>query len=123
MAESANEKLGLPRGTMQKVMVAIDVDGTLRNNKTDEFIPNERIRTLLIILSSFKNVHIHVWSGSGELYARQAATALAVTKYVKSYSGKAEHLELRKKWDGRMVIIDDIQNTMLGDVNLIVCEK
>ena len=78
---------------MKKLLIAFDVDGTLRNNQEDktakeiEPLANERIRQLLIILSSFHNIEIMVWSGVGELYARQMARTLHVDKYVDSYAG------------------------------------
>ena len=44
---------------MKRVSIAFDIDGTLRNNKDKNIVANERIRTLLIILSSFKNIDIY----------------------------------------------------------------
>lgn len=113
-----NDKLGLPSDKMKKVVVAFDVDGTLRNNQGDAISANERIRTLLIILSSFKNVRIVVWSGSGELYARQVARAIHVEPYVDIYASKTEHEEINAD-----IAIDDIQDTAIGKLNLIVREK
>lgn len=55
---------------MKQITIAFDCDGTLLNNTKQDMVANERIRTLLVILSSFKNVRIIVWSGGGELYAR-----------------------------------------------------
>ena len=49
---------------MKKITIAFDVDGTLRDNTAgDRPIANERIRTLLVSLASFKNTKIIVWSG------------------------------------------------------------
>lgn len=31
---SANEKLGLPRAQMRQIIIAFDIDGTLRSNRT-----------------------------------------------------------------------------------------
>ena len=113
---------------MKKITIAFDVDGTLRNNTDDSAVANERIRTLLIILASFKNTKIIVWSGGGELYARQMAGALGISKYVDAYASKNF---IRK--DGIKPIfkpditpdiaIDDIHDCVLGKINLIVQEK
>lgn len=113
-----NKELGLPYGKMKKITIAFDIDGTLRNNTNDEVIANERIRQLLIILSSFKNTKIIVWSGSGELYARQVAKVIHVDQYVHEYASKTAHKEIKPD-----IAIDDIQDTMIGKINLIVREK
>lgn len=115
---------------MKKVTIAFDVDGTLRANTIeDKVVANERIRSLLITLASMKNTRIVVWSGGGELYARQMGAALCVDKYVDRYAGKVLTNE-----DGNGVLeshpdikpdiaFDDIQDCVLGAVNLIVREK
>lgn len=117
---------------MQKITVAFDVDGTLIKNekgKGDSPVPNERIRSLLIALSSFKNVKIIVWSGGGEIYARMVASQIGIREYVDGYASKnhlgtddeGKHLfspELRPD-----IAIDDIQDCELGILNLIVREK
>lgn len=115
-----NKKLGLPSDKMKKVIVAFDIDGTLRNNDAEGTPPqaNERIRTLLITLASFKNIKIVVWSGSGELYARQIGQAFNIDKYVDQYASKTEWETLRPD-----IAIDDIQDTAIGIINLIVKEK
>ena len=96
-------------------------------------VANERIRTLLVILSSFKNVRIIVWSGGGELYARQVARALAIDKYVDDYAGKnpqrtvgVTETATRHVFKPDIepdIAIDDIQDCDLGKLNLIVREK
>ena len=74
---------------MKKITIAFDVDGTLRDNTAgDRPIANERIRTLLVSLASFKNTKIIVWSGGGELYCRQIAAAFGIEKYVDGYADK-----------------------------------
>ena len=115
---------------MKKVLIAFDIDGTIRKNTIeDKVVPNERIRTLLITLASMKNTNILVWSGGGELYARQMVKALAIEKYVDIITSK----ELTKEDDNGVreshsvykpdIAIDDIQDCTLGNVNLIVREK
>lgn len=121
---------------MKKITIAFDVDGTLVNNgalSEDQIVANERIRTLLIILAGMKNTRIIVWSGGGVLWARQAASALGITKYVDEYADK-QYIKCKKcnnpcnhhtfgttlKPD---IAIDDIQTCELGALNLIVREK
>lgn len=115
---------------MKKILIAFDIDGTLRNNEIEStIVANERIRTLLIILSSFKNIKIMVWSGGGELYARQCAAAMGIEKYVDRYGDKmfggykedgSPVFHTQEKVD---IAIDDIHECTLGDINLIVNEK
>lgn len=119
---------------MKKIVIAFDIDGTLIRNDSGndmdggEPIANERIRTLLISLASFKNTEIVVWSGGGELYARQVASSLGIKKYVDKYCAK----NLVGKENGKHIFkpdikpdiaIDDIQDCVLGEINLIVKEK
>lgn len=127
---------------MKKVLVAFDVDGTLRKNTiADRFIPNERVCRQLIDHAHAKNTVIMVWSGGGELYARQAAAALGLDSYVDRYADKkvvsCESLGHKssfvggdcKEWhfayDGQQpdIAYDDIQSFSLGKVNIIVREK
>lgn len=117
---------------MKKITIAFDVDGTLigtEPGKGGEPIINERIRNLLIILSSFKNTKIVVWSGGGEIYARMIAARIGIREYVDGYATKNHK---GKDKGGRHVFapdfvpdiaIDDIQDCELGKLNLIVREK
>lgn len=115
---------------MKKIVIAFDVDGTLITtaSKDSKPVANERIRSLLVTLASFKNTRIVVWSGGGELYARQVCSAIGIDKYVSAYADK-KHLGVV---EGKHVFspdirpdiaIDDIQDCELGIVNLIVREK
>ncbi len=121
---------------MKQVLIAFDIDGTLRDNTVDQTIApvaNERIRSLLIALASFKNVDILVWSGGGELYARQVAAAFGLEKYVDQYADKKIRHSLDEKGERQVfdfhpdikpdIAIDDIQDCELGLINLIVREK
>ncbi|MEV3901203.1 MULTISPECIES: hypothetical protein [unclassified Mycobacterium] len=115
---------------MKTVTIAFDIDGTLRDNTiADGFVANERIRTLLITLASMRNTRILLWSGGGEAYARRAAEALGIEKYVDDYGDKGYggydadgrpifHTDLRPD-----IAIDDIHECELGTLNLIVDEK
>lgn len=118
---------------MKQVVIAFDCDGTLLNNTESKMIANERIRSLLITLSSFKNVTIVVWSGGGELYARQVASSIGISKYVDAYYSKNPDRIVGKTETATKLVfspeitpdiaIDDIQDCDLGLVNLIVREK
>lgn len=115
-----NQELGLPFGKMQTITIAFDVDGTLRRNDTTDMrvLANEDIRTLLRILRKFKNTRIVVWSGSGELYARQVANELHISHWVHQFASKTDHAVINAD-----IAIDDIQDTAIGAINLIVREK
>ncbi|AKS35378.1 hypothetical protein AFA91_29620 [Mycolicibacterium goodii] len=115
---------------LRTITIAFDIDGTLRNNTiTDAYVANERIRTLLITLASMKNTKIIVWSGGGEGYARRAADAMGIVKYVDEYADKGYggydadgrpifHTELRPD-----IAFDDIEECDLASINLIVDEE
>jgi phosphoserine phosphatase len=115
---------------MKKITIAFDVDGTLISNLSNGVEANERIRTLLIALSSFKNTKIVVWSGGGELYARQAVREMGLHRYVDAYYDKhqitAKDSAKRHNFKPDItpdIAIDDIQDCTLGRINLIVREK
>lgn len=124
---------------MKRITIAFDVDGTLiRNDGSGDMdggvpIANERIRSLLIALSSFKNVNVVVWSGGGELYARQVCASLGIDSYVNGYYSKNLVDTTVNATGARVhtfspdikpdIAIDDIQSCELGILNLIVKEK
>lgn len=120
-----NKELGLPysENGMEKVLVAFDVDGTLIGE-------GDRVHAnMLQILASFlmqkwKNVDVIVWSGGGADYARTM-----IERYGGDYFrgrniwySKLEYQKLRQKYD-KIIAFDDIQDTRLGDANLIVRNK
>lgn len=117
---------------MQQITIAFDCDGTLVTTdsaKTKKIVANERIRSLLVALASFKNTKIIVWSGGGEAWARQVGASLAIDKYVHMYASKNY---LGKDDNGKHlfspeivpdIAFDDIQSCELGVLNLIVREK
>lgn len=118
---------------MKKITIAFDCDGTLLNNTKQQMIANERVRAGLIWLASMKNTRIIVWSGGGEIYARQVAAALGIASYVDGYAGKnpqrtvgVTETATRHVFKPDIVpdiAIDDIQDCDLGTLNLIVREK
>lgn len=122
---------------MKKILIAFDVDGTLRKNTIeDRIVPNERVCRQLIDLAHAKNTTIMVWSGGGELYARQCTAALGLDSYVDRYADKKviscigmghamEPGHWHFQYDGVQpdIAFDDIQSFGLGKVNIIVREK
>jgi phosphoglycolate phosphatase-like HAD superfamily hydrolase len=106
---------------MEKVAVAFDVDGTLIHDNEINF----ETRTLLawFVAQNWKNVDIIVWSGGGAQYAESKIRLIlpSVEDKVKFYS-KLEYSTIRKKYD-KIIAIDDVQDTRLGDINLIVRNK
>lgn len=112
-----NEKLGLPFGRMKKIKIAFDVDGTLRCNCTDTCQdPNEDIVELFKILSRFKNTELYVWSGGGKDYAYRFARLfdlpVSETRCLSKFGAPPMD-----------IAIDDIQDTAIAPVNLIVRMK
>lgn len=115
-----NEELGLPFGDgMEKVAFCFDVDGTLIENEATF------MQTLAILqamaFQKWKNVDIIVWSGGGKDYARTIVNRISAELDVKFYS-KLQYKEVQQKYDF-IIAVDDIQDTRLGDVNLIVRNK
>jgi len=103
---------------MKTIKIAFDVDGTLRCNHTDTCRDaNQRIVDLFKILATFKNVDLYVWSGGGARYAWGFAQKFELP--VKE-SHCLSKFDLKFKPD---IAIDDIQETALGALNLIVREK
>ena len=117
-----NEELGLPFGDgMDKVAFCFDVDGTLIDEEKEYY---STIALLGILrLQKWKNLKIIVWSGGGKQYAEQMFRDFVSndTSGI-SFHSKLEHQELRKKYD-KLIAVDDIQDTRLGDINLIVRNK
>lgn len=121
--ESANARLGLPREKMRKVVVAFDIDGTLRCNCTPTCQDrNERIVTLAEILHTFKNVKLIAWSGGGADYVRSQVRIMHLSHIFSEQNCHAK-LNYYMRHGHPDLAIDDIQDTALGVVNLIVREK
>lgn len=112
-----NKEMGLPFGKMTKIKIAFDVDGTLRSNKTETSQgPNQRIVELFTILASFKNTDLYVWSGGGAQYALRFAQLYKLPV-------KDSHCISKLGAPQMDIAIDDIQDTAIGTINLIVNEK
>ena len=114
-----NEKLGLPFGKMERVIFAFDVDGTLIEG--DEIV-HSHIVEMLKTVAKFKNVKVVVWSGGGNRYAETIARRLGLESYVWKYMSKHQHAEL-KMLGYTIIAVDDIQDTAIGNINLIVRNK
>lgn len=116
---STNEKLGLPFAKMEKVAICFDVDGTLIDNKENTNYPTAILLGNLLS-QGWKNVDFIVWSGRGEMWAREVGSRFGYMGL--KYASKHDHERLRNKY-AKIIAIDDIQDTALGDVNLIVRNK
>jgi hypothetical protein len=113
----ADYGVSLERSKMRTVTIAFDVDGTLRSNVTETTEdPNDDIVTLFRILNKFKNIELHVWSGGGAEYAR---------RFARLYGLPVKDDNCHSKFDAWRpdIAIDDIQDTNLGKINLIVRQK
>lgn len=118
---------------MKKITIAFDVDWTLIRHQREtspHFFPdeNDRITSLLKILSSFKNTKIIVWSGQWEWWAKLIIHDLWLEKYVDDYASKNH--TYWENWEHIFdpdikpdICIDDIQACELWIMNLIVREK
>ena len=120
-----NEELGLPHGEgMEKIAFCFDIDGTLIN---EHGLPNMETLVLAssLLCQKWKNVDVIFWSGGGadyaEHHAKRMLPVLAIYPKVKFYS-KTDHKILREKY-AKLIAIDDIQDTRIGDANLIVRNK
>lgn len=114
-----NKDLGLPHGDgMEKVAICFDVDGTLIDGDKEHYATLALLGVLK--MQKWKNVDIIIWSGGGAEYARTMVERAGYTGF--NYHSKLEHETLRKKYT-KIIAIDDIQDTRLGDVNLIVRNK
>lgn len=118
---------------MKKIIIAYDVDGTLIRNTQEpaerthgvphnDDVPIVHQINTLMVLSTFKNVKIVVWSGGGKQYAETWGRRLGLDKYVWRYAAKTERDDIKARCD-QLIAIDDVQACELGDINLIVREK
>lgn len=111
------EYADLPREKMKKVTIAFDVDGTLRCNCTDTCQdPNEDVVAEFLLHAKKKNTEMYVWSGGGADYAK---------RFARLFELPVKESNCISKFSGFMpdIAVDDIQDTALGRVNLIVREK
>ena len=116
-----NKDLGLPFGDgMEKIAFAFDIDGTLINGNKP--YPTTQLLLVNLMLQNWKNVDIIVWSGGGADYARtNLLRHVPEAEELKFYS-KLDFKMLKQKY-AKIIAIDDVQDTRLGDINLIVRNK
>jgi hypothetical protein len=106
---------------MKKIIIAFDIDGTLRCNCTETCRDtNERIVQLAIILNRMKNTTLVAWSGGGKQYAQAFVDS---DERLRGIFGQKCFSKLEAKVLNPDIAIDDIQECTLGKVNLIVREK
>jgi phosphoserine phosphatase len=114
-----NKDLGLPFGKMEKVIFAFDVDGTLIDDKDKAYYD---IVNMVKTVARFKNVKVVIWSGGGKDYAEMNMRRLQLEDHVWKCLSKLQHEELRAL-GYHIIAVDDIQDTAIGDTNLIVRNK
>jgi len=117
---NGNEKLGLSGTKMRTITIAVDIDGTLRCNCSETCRDtNDDVVELCRLLKKMKNTKLVAWSGGGSSYAQ-------------SFVDSDERLQaiFGRKCYGKIgaafkpdIAIDDVQDTALGVINLIVREK
>lgn len=112
-----NKELGLPFDKMKTIRIAFDVDGTLRCNCTDSCEdPNVRQIEGFNFLAHMKNTEMYVWSGGGAEYAARFALKYNLPVRAANCISKIGAPQMD-------IAIDDIQDTAIGGINLIVREK
>lgn len=117
---NGNEKLGLPRTKMREIVIAFDIDGTLRCNCTETCRDtNENIVELARILKTFKNTRLVAWSGGGGDYTQHFIDS---DPRLQAIFGRRCYGKVLAGFKPD-IAIDDIQDTALGVMNLIVREK
>lgn len=108
---------------MEREVFAIDIDGTLRCNCTPTCRDGNRriVDLVFVLLESFKNVRVMIWSGGGTEYARQFGEKF-FSRYPERKLIYASKLDQSTwKWGRPTITVDDIQDTALGSkANLIV---
>lgn len=115
-----NEKLGIPRTPMAKILIAVDIDGTLRCNCTDTCRDvNEDVVELVRLLKKMKNTKLVAWSGGGSDYCQ---SFINTDSRLQAIFGNKCYSKIGAPFIPD-IAIDDIQDTALGVINLIVKEK
>lgn len=119
-----------PEAKMEKVLIAFDVDGTVRSNAEErhrtEVEANPSVLDTLKWLAKCKNTEIHLWSNRGAGYCQEMRQALDLQKYIKE-----SHCH-QKTWKAGQygvstfipdIAFDDQQRFDGGILNVIVREK
>lgn len=111
----------LARGPMKKVLIAFDIDGTLRCNCTSTCRDvNEDVAQLARLFDRMKNTKLIAWSGGGKSYAQSFIDS---NERLRSTFGTRCFSKFDDTIGKPDIVVDDIQETALGLINLIVNEK
>ncbi|MFA5172605.1 MAG: hypothetical protein WC426_13670 [Sulfuriferula sp.] len=112
------------RKKMEKVVIAFDIDGTLRCNCTATCQDrNEPYCQLVEIFARhFKNVRVIAWSGGGKPYCETQVRMLGLSEFIPPERCHAK-LNYYMKNGQVPIAVDDIQDTALGIFSLIVRAK
>lgn len=109
-----NKMSKLPRDKMKECIIAVDIDRTLITKEEPHELYLD-IYILIKILSRFKNVKIVAWSGSGIDHAEKWINKLGLQEHIWKIESKYNYNQIKPT-----IVIDDVQDTSLGEVNLIV---
>jgi hypothetical protein len=108
-----------------RVVIAWDVDGTLRNIERESsdrlvYTPYSDMIFLLVTLAKMKNVRIVVWSARGEEYCRKIVQKFNIRKYVWRCADKTPEAADKYNVD---ISFDDQHKFDLAFHNIIVRNK
>lgn len=107
---------------MKRIIVAFDVDGTLRCNCTPTCQDvNKRVMEGFYFFKNMKNTRMMIWSGGGVEYVQQFVDRHNIGVSDLCMASKLDPSTW--KWGKPDIAIDDQQAFILGGVNLIVREK
>lgn len=100
---------------MKKIVVAFDIDGTLRCNCTETCRDlNKRVADAIPFFQHMKNTRVILWSGGGKDYAESFGKRVGIREADCFSKLDAPHVN---------IAIDDIQEFEMADFNLIVRGK
>lgn len=117
---SGSENRDLPRTAMRKIVIAVDIDGTLRCNCSETCRDtNDDVVELCHLLKKMKNTKLVAWSGGGSSYAQSFVDS---DQRLQAIFGQKCYGKIGAPFKPD-IAIDDIQDTALGVINLIVREE
>lgn len=104
----------------RNILIAVDVDGTLRCNCTATCMDaNQDIVNLTNILARMKNVRVMIWSGGGKDYAESFMNRFGIQRCFAASKLDPDTWVCGKP----QIAIDDQQSFAMADLNLIVRMK
>lgn len=108
---------------MKEVIVAFDIDGTIRCNCTDSCMhPNQRVVNGIEFFAHMKNTTVIAWSGGGKQYTEQIIRELGLDKWIKP-SKCYSKINYVMQHGFPTIAIDDQQEFDQSFCSLIVREK